>query len=404
MFQQDFRLEIICQAVAEGCSDIISISRRVSGIYPLELLELLELLVKSDYIIKSGNEYLTSHTSANKSQENQIDVIDLPLPHPHDYDWRFDQSTVTNLCKTIAGNNTYSKFRSILLLGAPSIFSTIRASNTNNKIVLIDHNLGIVHRFNNCLTDNYSNVIHHNLLTGAFNFNGKLFDISLCDPPWYVEYYFAFLAQAATSCKIGGKIFVALLPFNSRPNAHSDRLSIIDFAMKLGLFLDGIDCGYLNYETPDFEVKSLERLGLANIGNWRIGDLATFIKVQETDTEILNSIPSIGYKSIQEEDEWVEFLIGLYKIKLKKPLSDCYDTPQLLSIETNDILPTVSRRYEGRKHIDLWLWDNRVFKVQGKSAIWGALNILSGKSVYQDYGVSQDNLDNALILIRSLIG
>lgn len=206
-------------------------------------------------------------------------------------------------------------------------------------------------------------------------------DVVLCDPPWYVEHYAAFLAQAAWVTQIGGRILVSLLPPNTRPGAITDRGEIFNIAHRLGLHILSMESGSIRYETPTFEHASLHSASIDIQKNWRVGDLVTFGKIDHPSRETIKEVLSSATSMMVSTQKWTEVLLGRYKVKLRGPFDDYVDEPELLSIEENDTLPTVSRRYKGRESIDLWLWNNRVFAVRGKAAFLAALYVLAEKII-----------------------
>ena len=114
---------------------------------------------------------------------------------------------------------------------------------------------------------------------------------------------------------------------------------------------------------------------------------------------------SNDYSNVCDLNEWIEISIGKYKIKIRGCFNDFEDLPELVSIEENNILPTVSRRYNGRQFIDIWFWDNRVYKVKGKASMLAALYNLSGNPIpdFLEINLNIANYEKALMILQNEI-
>jgi hypothetical protein len=198
-------------------------------------------------------------------------------------------------------------------------------------------------------------------------------------------------------------VIISILPINTRPGAVSDRWKIIQTAQKIGLHLQTIEPGAMRYQTPILEEASLTSTGLDLKSNWRSRDLAIFRKIHEPKSEIIEQI--LASIAGTDKQEWTEVLFGRYKVKLRGPYDEYLTPPELISIEKGDVLPTVSRRYPGRRFVDLWLWDNRVFGVKGKAAILDALHIMAGRpNLSVTSSVSNMNHNRAVELLSQVLG
>jgi hypothetical protein len=206
----------------------------------------------------------------------------------------------------------------------------------------------------------------------------RQYEVCLSDPPWYREHYLGAIGIASSALRLGAKLLVSLLPPLARPGAIADRAWIIQQAEQLGFHLVSLEQNLLRYQTPMFESQSLATVGIHVPAVWRCGDLATFIKVREVDAD--TRMATLAPLSTLElvEREFFEVSVGGNIWRLRGPFDDIGVTPELISIETNDVLRTVSRRYEGRSRIGLWLPNNQVFGVKGRAAFWHALTRLSG--------------------------
>lgn len=384
MDEHTFQQGLVLSAIAKGARTLQEIADVCGGLYPGELRSLIEELIFHKKVLLSSQGYSLAHQektgdSMMPSHEPRSYYAELPEPHPHDYDWRFDTATAQHLANTAIQES--SSGGTILLLGIPSVFIELVYSNKASHTILLDWSSELIDYLSHFHLPSSFDLVKHDLLSGQLWHGNSPVGVVVCDPPWYIEHYAAFLAQAASASRLGARIIVSLLPPDTRPGAIADRWEIFKIAHKLGLDILSIDSGAIRYKTPAFEQASLYSTSIDIKKNWRVGDLVTFGKMGhpswETIAEVLTSATSIGL----DPQEWAEIILDRYKVKLRGPFNDYSEKPELLSIEKDDTLPTVSRRYKGRESIDLWLWNNRVFAVRGKAAFLAALYILDGRPI-----------------------
>jgi len=410
MIEQDFQLNLILSAIARGYHRIGEIARECGGLYPLELQAVLNELVKQGKINRSTEGYHlapSSNPKIDSAKSNSLpsfnQSMELPEPHPHDFDWRFDAQTIRNLAEMLIAKSL--REGRLLLLGVPSVFVELMKFHDVPHTTLVDGSSELINRLNQYRLPQSFTAINHNLSSSVLWKSEQEADVVLCDPPWYPEYYAVFLAQAALATKVGALVAISLFPVNTRPNAVTERWKILELAQRFGLHPQSIEAAKLGYETPLFETMALRSSGIEIDVNWRKGDLILFRKVYHTKPEFIWEVSASPSVEIIEMGKWAEFLIDRYKVKLRGPFDDYSEAPELISLEKDDILPTVSRRYQRRELIDLWLWDNRVFAIKGKASFRAALNTLAGKALSNsDDKISEANYKRALELLRKIIG
>lgn len=408
MNERIYQQELVLSAIARGAHTLYDIAKECGGIYPGELHTFLQELKLHDKIVVSPEGYYLSHNTILLNNilsmpKVSYDFAELPEPHPHDYDWRFSPSTSQYLANIVV--KTGIPNGKVLLLGTPSVFVELLYTHKAPHTTLLDWNQALRGHLSHLRLPASFSFVEHDLLSGDIWYEDDQIDVVLCDPPWYVEHYIAFLVQAACVAKIGAKILVSLLPPNARPEALTDRWKIYEVAHRLGLHILSVESNALEYQTPAFEQASLDVASIDIEESWRTGDLAIFSKVTHPRQAVVADTLLHATSRIADTHEWAEILVGYRKVKLRGPFEDYSESPELLSIEPNDTLPTVSRRYKGREFIDLWLWDNRVFAVKGKASMLAALYVLAGKPLPNTLRlVSQDNLSQGLALLTQKIG
>ncbi len=402
MTPRDFQAKIILSAIARGAHAIGDIARNSYGVYPLELLDILKELTQAGevdyvddgyYLVKPAGQG-SGLVGGGASQR-----LLLPEPHPLDYDWRFDRATTKTLVDLVM-TECYSQ-GSVLLIGAPSVFIELSRRKNAPYTTLIDGSSELIDYLNRLGLPKSLKAIACDLMSDSLWEPDRQINIVVCDPPWYTEYYAVFLAQASYATSIGAIIAVSLLPINTRPRAIQDRWEIIEIAHKLGLHIQHIESAKVRYQTPGFEAASLYSAGINTNGDWRQGDLVIFRKTDNPTQKTVLDILASARSYTGEDREWAEILLGTYKVKLRGPFDDYDSQPAVISIEKEDTLPTVSRRYAGRKAVDIWFWDNRVFGLKGKASFWAALHTIAGRPIPASLAAIVDqHYDLALKLLK----
>src|SRR5690606_21446395 len=105
------------------------------------------------------------------------------------------------------------------------------------------------------------------------------FDLVIADPPWYIEYYSAFLLRATETLKVNGELHLSVFQRFTRPEAGREREAIIEYARNLGFELKSLQEQYFKYSTPTFEKLALQAEGIILDRDWRTGDRFIFSKV-----------------------------------------------------------------------------------------------------------------------------
>ncbi|MGD0992146.1 MAG: hypothetical protein ABR998_06720 [Gemmatimonadales bacterium] len=269
---------------------------------------------------------------------------------------------------------------------------------------LIDSNRSVIEVLKEVSLPKSFSLLHRELMSGSAWNAEDPFSAILCDPPWYPEYYPAFTAQAAAVSGVGATVLLSLLPPACRPGAVDERWEILTAARQVGLNVVALERNAVRYSTPPFERASLRSSSLAVEDDWRAGDLLVLTKVANTsDLMIHNMMQNASHNC--PDGHWKEILIGRRKVKIRLPLTDTKDGPELISIEPGDVLPTVSRRYSGRSRVDLWLWDNRVYGAKGRAAIWAALHIIAQRPIPLEVAnVAADARSRAVRLLEGVLG
>ena len=373
---------LVLSAIVRGSRTFEEISRNCGGLYPKELKDVLDYLIKKRHIEYIDNQYFPIDDSHR---------FDLPKPHPHDFDWRFDARTTEKIAALVKNESILNG--SALMVGTPTIFTYLTKHYPSVHSILIDNNKSLVESVKQLLPPDGNLVVNFNLLSGKLCELDRKVDVTVIDPPWYTEYYRAFLAQASYATHPGGSVVVSFLPMNTRPGAIEDRRKIIHVAHNLGLHIYALQPEQMGYISPDFETNSLMQKGINISDNWRKGDLLLFKKAIDVGIEKIQEVIS-SCQANDDGNEWSEFLLGRYKIKIRNSEND--DTePEIISIVPNDILETVSLRHASRSKVDLWLWNNKVYGLKGKRFFLYALHEISGKHLEKSSSINEAYVQSA---------
>lgn len=337
-------MALLLRELLKGPLEFAKLVKEAEGAYPSEVMSALRLLEAEEKISLSESglwrvdHQMTIKPPIHHSPRKNIAVAkNLPEPHPLDFDWRFTDETLGSLATSLG----CSPLESIAVLGAPTFFKYLIDLGANAW--LYDKNPSVMQHLR---TAGYESLVQCDLR--EFADLPMEFQWVFADPPWYVEYYEAFLAAAHRMLVPGGHLLLSMLPRLTRPSASTDRLEVIKHAAGLGFDLIEIERGTLSYASPPFEIEALRAEGVA-IENWRTGDLFSFVlRTQELGP------PNPAEKSTQEQ--WTTIELGNTTIKVKnerRPKAEPFSY-EPVSASGESRLHSVSRRSPSRSSINLW--------------------------------------------------
>lgn len=283
-------------------------------------------------------------------------------PHPADYDWRFNATTVSTLTQTLLLTAHGGR---IALLGTKTVFTPL--VDCGAPVTLFNKSQAIL---NDLRAAGYRYGLVECDLSRPLTTGHGHYQVVLADPPWYMDYYRAFLRRAAELLAIGGTAYVSILPELTRPGAAQDRAAIEELAATMGLYLLDRQAGQLVYETPGFEQQALRMRGLY-CHDWRRGDLWTFRKLA-----LPNTLPP--EEPIREGPAWVEYRLGMTRIKAKPALPEETVRFTYRAVDpSGSVLTHVSRRSPLRATIDVWTSANQAYVVTRMALLHAALAYLA---------------------------
>jgi hypothetical protein len=192
------------------------------------------------------------------------------------------------------------------------------------------------------------------------------FDFVLADPPWYPEYYQAFIDRAKQLLRLHGILFVSVLPWLTRPGASVDRALLVQHAFDRGFDIIAAVPGLLHYESPRFEKTTLATVGI-EVSSWRRGDLFVFRNVGKLTSEPPK--PDIDASS------WHRFVLGPMQVLVIEGtgIGEFEFSPVA---PDGPVLPSVSRRSNLRRQIHIWTSGNLAYATTRQEVVRYALGQL----------------------------
>lgn len=332
------------------------------GAFPTEVLRVLN---ESDDL-KEKFYFEQNFSEQNILVEKKQNAF-LSDPHPLDYDWRFSKDSVERILKHLTGRFSFTD--TIALLGIKTLFEPLKSKFL--KVALFNKS--------NTLSEEITDIEHpHEIIIHdlglPYNKESEAYSVVFADPPWYPEYYEAFITRSTALLKSAGYLYLVLLPRLTRPFAERDREQVLNFCLSAGYDLIEENMIEVKYDTPKFEMRSLLLSGLY-CEDWRKGDLFLFQKNRSSQ------IPLDGVVDLKEE-EWEELRLGSKKVKFLKNVDSALLFGFNWADPTGPYLTQVSRRAEFREKINYWTSDNLALNVARLSVLKEALKELSlGKSM-----------------------
>ncbi|MDO8604881.1 MAG: bis-aminopropyl spermidine synthase family protein [bacterium] len=235
--------------------------------------------VIDDLLRSEGLEVVRTKVSEKISRDGWLaiaDEIGLPPEHPANYDWRFTPETTRNIADYVSKHLENSPDKTICCLGSPTIAIELVQRGWQGKIVLLDINTPLVE-----MIDSYARNQKADFSSQTYDVQDilpdhleNIADVVIMDPPWYLDYYRAFLARATTILsKKGGQILCPIFPELSRHGARKDILALQKELVVMGCQENELAM-IARFLMPGFEEKILQRQGIATPPvDWRMAEM-----------------------------------------------------------------------------------------------------------------------------------
>jgi hypothetical protein len=345
------------------------LSKKMQGLDPIKLIEILNELVDVDAALQKDNDYWV--VSASKSANLEIGYPALPIhyfrkymghfdflksPHPLDFEWRNTTKSLNYLTELITEINKPEE--SVLLMGMPTLFANICSKDIPQNVKLVERNEPIIDSLQKFVSEKAS-IIKADIFKAKPSEVGK-HSCAIMDPPWYSEQFFQFVWLAAQALKVGGTMIISIPPINTKPDIDTQRLEWFTYCQKQGLCIENLMASRLEYAMPFFEFNAFRAAGVHNIlPFWRTGDVVTFKKIREANTERPEFVESTSI--------WNEKIIESVRIRVNTALESDGEFAIKSLISPNDILPSVSKSDDRRNGVNIWTSGNRIYNVSKPS-------------------------------------
>lgn len=266
----------------------------------------------------------------------------LHLPHCLDYEWWFALDGIEAVAETVFYHGRQPLSMTVACLGAPSVAVYLAAAIPEIHVIALDRSTPTIDAITACALGNVdarTYDVRHRLPPDVVGVAQTVF----CDPPWYVDYYHAFLTRCTELMGAESVLVTILFPPLTRPNAQFERDEILRILPDLGLHLEALHPLSVLYDTPPFEAALLPIRRSA----WRCGDLvvARLVGVRS---------PPQGPLTL-DDAEWETVLVGRIKVMLRiRADEDVATMPVIRTLPDGPAIGSVSRRSEARNLIDLW--------------------------------------------------
>lgn len=358
----------IIGAYRAGARDFWHLVSLLPAVYPTVVRQALERLIAALKVPA----YLAIEKATWKfNSASSVEVAGLPTPNPLTFDWRYTRNTAANLLERIVASTEPTD--AVGLLGSPSVYKMAGIQRVSRKFILLDQNGSL-------------SVGDPKPLSGSSFRRGDMqdntFDLPevqavLADPPWYRDETLAFLRTAARMCSDQGKVLLSWAPYGVRPGIQEDRHRIIGGAEESGLRFLGAERHVLAYATPFFEHNALRAAGFTHVmPNWRRGDLLIFERTGDAFSGLTNPTMPIA--------EWEQFDVRGATIWVRPKDQQGFSDPRLEPLVKGEILPTVSRRDDRRKAVDVWTAGNRIYRCEGSHTLSTILRAMSNSETPLD--------------------
>jgi hypothetical protein len=346
-FRKQLKQQLLHVLIEHNSASFHQLCTHAGGAFPTDVTDMLKELCDEGEVQCSGQEYQVNAKSGTPKLVGLDfeDILPLPQAHPLDFDWRFTPGGGVSLISYIEKYTTVNA--SIALLGAPTLFSPLSTRRPNT--FLFDKNPALTATFQAAFSR--GRVITSDLRE-AVVWTSDLFDLVLADPPWYPDYYDAFMTRSKELLRMGGFLFMSVLPWLTRPTAVADRRHVIVDAFNFGFDLCEIVPNALEYLSPEFEQASLERSGIF-LPDWRRGDLFIFRQVGSgEEADRVGDVDALA---------WHRYVIGRAQIQVVDGVGTSQFDFEPVGTDEG-ILPSVSRRSVLRQRVNVWTSGNLAFR------------------------------------------
>jgi hypothetical protein len=332
-----YQLELVSrieECLTHGPQTLQTILRDCQGAYPTIVLDCVRKLSDRANWINLAGIALTNRPNSDR----KVSILDSLEGNPVLCSWYFTPAA----CQRIGELRDWSNLR-LAFLGTPRLYDWFRMHNLGKERLLLDLDQVVLDKLA-LLGDRNGEGLRYDVANDLpKQYHGR-FDCVFFDPPWYPNDYLLWLSKASLLAPDGYVLF-SLFPELTRPNARSERESVLEFVRSYTKDLTLIS-SFLDYEVPSYEFAQLAAAGLQSIQSWRVADLmVSRLTAVPIDCRSGSSTSSSGWTEIDIGS--IRFFVG--------PAAGSVGESQLLNALSDGsiILASPSRREPGRQEANV---------------------------------------------------
>jgi hypothetical protein len=174
-------------------------------------------------------------------------------------------------------------------------------------------------------------------------------DAAVVDPPWYDDIALPLVTETLRGLREGGGLLVGIPDRLTGCGSAQMLSSIAAEAKPFGMDCTKLVPGKFRYETPFFELNTLQNLGLRSVHpQWRTGRVAFGRKTRD-------SIPKYGFPA---DEGWREISVNGWRVRLRR--AGNVEKRTVSGTIPIDVRKSVSRQSARGKVEECWTVGNRV--------------------------------------------
>lgn len=311
------------------------------GAFPMDIFN-MATDVQRNQIIFNPESYEEQGSDLVSLENND----EIPPPHLANFEWRFSKKSAKKIIDML--DNSLD----VCCLGTPTL--AIESGKRNKSVTLLDINQPIIKAISNLYTSqNNVNCFTYNVFDDLDIAIQGAFDTILMNPPWYLDYYKAFIHRSLQLLKrSGGEIIFPIFPILSRHNAINELIELQDFINTLD-YVKFESLGYIDFDMPLFEKNIFERNNIPIPNkNWRKAEL---VRLQFKNIDIKNDF-KIGITDYINWERIYNPTSKEYNLINKQIITNSYNGCHFVK----DQIRTISRRKIYANQIAFWNEKNDV--------------------------------------------
>jgi len=388
----------IIQALCCDELDLNGLLSRLKGAQQQRVMPALRKLCESKVVTLSGARYaLASPPSKPDWARTRARVIELlsslPPGNPLAGQWWFNFDSAIFLAERVWQDHWGSP---VAFLGTP-VPGFAYAIATGQPCTIFEYDpdvLAVVAEKmdsakHDAIEPTNVTLVAHNAFEEVPPIYRDEFSAVVCDPPWYENYFLAFLARCLELGNARSLVYWSLAPLLTRPEAEYQRTDFLVQLAKIGCAILSLDSAFLTYVIPEFEAEAYRHIPGFHSKVWRRGDLLILrlpedrIKAKE---QLQRVEPPANLRAISYWDQ--KSGLRLFHVLERERTEEAVAAYE----EDKEFAQTVSLSASPWEHIALWSSRRKGFALSRLQSLPEALRLWQqGLSFQQIREASQRN-------------